>query len=89
MPVLFENQQAIDGAMLQGDTAIGFTVTIPRRGTATIDDFTKLRRSIADEIGEPTAYTDTYIDYMLHGMQTVFGVFKDGSIRIDIFRLGS
>ncbi len=89
MPVVFENQQASVSAMLKDDTAIGFSVTIPRRGKATIEDFTRLRRSIADEIGEPTAYTDTYIDYMLKGMQTVFGVFKDGTIRIDIFRLGS
>ncbi|MDP4200819.1 MAG: hypothetical protein Q8922_10550 [Bacteroidota bacterium] len=89
-PVLFEGQQAAVSAMLKDDTLITVAVSIPRRGMATIDDFTKLKSDIVREIGDPTAYTDTYIDYMMKGMQSVFGSFKDGKIKVDILtKLGS
>jgi hypothetical protein len=90
VPVAFEGVPAVVTAMVMEDTIFTVSVSIPRRGKATIDEFTLLRTSIAAEIGELTAYTDTYIDYMMKpsvgagGMQTVFGSFKDGLIKIDI-----
>ena len=72
-------------------TMVRVSVPYPMRigHSATLQDFNAIAKNIAKTLGEPTVSTEAYIDYMLAGMQSVFGQFKDGAITINIFpRIG-
>jgi hypothetical protein len=84
VPVNFEGQMSRLRATFANDTVKVFTLTIPRRGKATGDDFSKLSSTLSKEIGEPSVTTNNYIDYLLDGAQPLFGVLKDGVITITI-----
>lgn len=91
-PVMFEGEAAKVTILFFEDTSYGAIVEMPYpfrlRSHATPEDFDRLRENIVNSIGEPTVSTETYIDYMEHGTQTLFGTFKDGKIAIDLWRVG-
>jgi hypothetical protein len=92
-PVIFEGISAKVTILFGEDSSFGATVSIPYphklRSGATVEDFDKLRVSIAKSIGEPTVSTEMYIDYMVSGTESLFGNLKDGVITITIWRLGN
>ncbi len=91
-PVLFEGFPSKVTILFMDDTSFGATVLIPSPpkigSIATVEDFNKLRKNIAASIGEPSVSTERYIDYMMNGMQSIFGTLKDDRITITLWRFG-
>lgn len=91
-PVMFEGASAKVTIFFGPDSSFGATVSIPYpvrlHAPATRDDFDRLRANIAKSLGEASVSTEAYIDYMSKGNQFLFGTFKDGTITLNLWRLG-
>ena len=91
-PVNFEGIPAKVTILFMGDSSFGATVSSPYplrlRSRATLDDFNLVSKNIAKSLGEPSVSTGNYIDYMVNGLQSLFGSLKDGTITINLWRLG-
>ena len=83
LPVNFEGQQSRLRVFIEDSTMI-YTISIPRRGKATQEDFSKLHRALAEEIGEPSVYMDNYLDYLHGSGQPIFAGLKDGTIMLTV-----
>jgi len=104
-PVQFEGFPAICEALVMGDSVMSYNLYLPYHAhsgakpeapyalhnfvRATFADFNKVTENITKSIGEPSVSTETYIDYMLNGMQTVFGTFQGNNITITIAHTGN
>ena len=90
-PVNFEGINAKVTILFGEDSSFGARVSIPYpirlRSKATLDDFNNLRTNIAKSLGQPSVSTETYIDYMVNGHQSLLGNLRDGSITINLWRL--
>jgi hypothetical protein len=70
--------------VVANDTTKTVTVQLPRLRKATIEDFEKVSKKIAAEIGEPSVSLTNYINYLRGQEQPLFGVLKDEMITITI-----
>jgi hypothetical protein len=91
-PVNFEGIPAKVTIFFADDSSFGATVSSPyplRLGSrATLEDFNLVSKNIAKSLGEPSVSTGNYIDYMVNGLQSLFGSLKNGTITINLWRLG-
>jgi hypothetical protein len=105
-PVQFEGFSTICEALIVDDSVMSFNLYLPYHAhtgakpeapyalhhfvNATLDDFNKVGDNIAKSLGLPSVSTETYIDYMVNGMQSVFGSLKGSNITISIYpRIGN
>jgi hypothetical protein len=83
-PVMFDGFQGRIQVVLAHDTTKTITIQVPRLRKATSEDFAKLSKAIAEEIGDPSVTVNNYINYLRGQEQPLFGVLKDGLITITI-----
>ncbi|HEY3875911.1 MAG TPA: hypothetical protein VGM92_10565 [Candidatus Kapabacteria bacterium] len=87
--ILFDGSLSKVTMLYADDSAFGAVVSIPYPlhfgSQATKEEYDRLSRNIAKEIGEPSIATANYIDYLSNGEQTLFGEYKDGKITITIW----
>jgi hypothetical protein len=83
-PIMFDGFAGRMQIVLDHDTTKTITIQVPRLRKATEDDFDKLSKNIANEIGEPSVTVHNYINYLRGQDQPVFGVLKDGLITITL-----
>ena len=83
-PIVFDGFQGRMQVVFDRDSTKTITVQVPRLRKATSEDFAKLSKNIADEIGEPSVTVNNYINYLRGQEQPLFGVLKEGLIIITI-----
>lgn len=83
-PVMFEGFSSRLQIVVANDTTKTVTLQLPRLRKATSDDFAKVSKKIAAEIGDPTVTVNNYINYLRGQEQPLFGVLKDGLITITL-----
>ena len=83
-PVMFDGFQGRMQIIFDRDSTKTITLQVPRLRKATEEDFDKISKNIANEIGDPSVTVHNYINYLRGQEQPVFGVLKDGMITITI-----
>ncbi|HET6400093.1 MAG TPA: hypothetical protein VFH95_01715 [Candidatus Kapabacteria bacterium] len=99
-PVTFEGVPALVEAVMDGDSTVLLQVYLPYIGhpstrlhfpfemtsfvQGTAEDYNQMEREIEDELGIPTVLTGVNFEYIAGNTQSIFGVFRNGEIRITI-----